>query len=551
MRAYQKDLEVGATLPLYPGMLIQFLSADVNAPIFLVEQTHDRDRNPRIVLSILNEQNNPPYSCTAVAAEEMILGRNTGFSNHDYLSKRHAKIHWSEPNFVYEHLGQNSARIILTKSDDIVTRIENTRALLNEFSQVSHQAARVQKLEESTNPFAMLMESGKEGYYPNEALRGYGFLLRAFMEVNHEILHDEDMAKLHRASDILNQLEKDTKLSKKSPEEFTANKLRELQQKGEIYLNAGFRGDEKNVGHYNVVRITRLKDGTYRHTHYDAGAESEVLRRDRGNTMVSAIVEHQIQDEAFDGFLELMGQSESLAERKSARLGKLIGAYVAKSNALYNSPEYRSAIAIIKNIVTGEPIRVVDEPGQHKGNCTTRGQRLLLKDVLGDKLAGDMYNFVSNPDNFDVSKIHNILTKKLFAYMRLAEIKKCKIPVTNALSHQISRAHIQEHTETAPDGKPIKIWCVLMPYETKEHDMEAVAINLRLAGIACAQTQKTKATYLPISGNNKTFYASSENCILIPSENMECNDVSRALIAIANSNVDIRQGERGNNQIAK
>lgn len=229
-------------------------------------------------------------------------------------------------------------------------------------------------------------EEAKVGYYTQPALQGYEAWLQAFQALDGRLSTANHEA-LGRATAILSQLRKDADILypmfKKEPSakdlaQYTQQKMTELHATGETYMLTGYSG------HFNITRIRQRSDGSYSHTLYDAGGETNVIaherdRRGQSRNIANVIEEHPI--------------------KRGTDIGELILNETKQRNVKSDSSEYARLQRQIDRALDDRIIRAVEDYSQRRGNCTTRGQRILVDDLLRDeKVSARLRDFITNDE---------------------------------------------------------------------------------------------------------------------------------------------------------
>lgn len=274
--------------------------------------------------------------------------------------------------------------------------IEHTKKVLEQWRLYALQIDQVRQLEQNT--MFISASARQQGYQTLDALRGYGQLISAFQLIGD--ISKEQKEKLSQVTNILGALEKDRAAFGKSytPEElerYSRQKREELLQKGEVYMLTGHNQ------HFNVTKITRQKDGSYTYTLYDAGHETNIVDLQNDRHVVNAVQEMKI--------------------RNDADMRKLIETALLKKSLHHQSDAYHEAKSFLESSLEEKPVRVEREYGQRRGNCTTRGQRILAADILRDpELSEKLYDFASGLNGASSKDIRQWLEHRLG---RLEEIK--------------------------------------------------------------------------------------------------------------------------------
>jgi hypothetical protein len=100
--------------------------------------------------------------------------------------------------------------------------------------------------------------------------------------------------------------------------------------------------------------------------------------------------------------------------RKGTDLRWLIETDIIKRCNAKDSDNYKNAKKYLDKALERKPDRVHVEYGQRKGNCTTRGQRIMMADIVNDApLADNFYNFTCNIEGSNAGDIHRSLERNI------------------------------------------------------------------------------------------------------------------------------------------
>jgi hypothetical protein len=266
-------------------------------------------------------------------------------------------------------------------------QIDAVQKVLTDWGNREEAVTRVRGLEKPTQRTPQAERAG--GYYPSEAVPAYHLLLKAF-ELSDTDMTDQERAKLRKVMHALDSIEpecRDRSLPSFNVNEITAQKFDELRDNGKVYIASGHRK------HFNVIKIAAASNG-YTLTLYDAGHESEIVKIKDKRAVIHAFVEKPI--------------------KPGTDIKQLIRTFVAKPQYPADSEQYRALKSIIDNAQESQIIRAMPEFAQRKGNCTTRGLRILMKEILGnDPLSDKIYNFIAGTDDGNLYDIRSRLHRRI------------------------------------------------------------------------------------------------------------------------------------------
>jgi hypothetical protein len=114
-----------------------------------------------------------------------------------------------------------------------------------------------------------------KGYNGRDALRGFRLLVDAYTALNTSLTNSQTSS-LRHFKEISSALEAEQSPRGRlySTRKRSSDKMKELQQKGEVYIVSGHKN------HFNIVRIARSRFG-HTYTLYDAGHGARAVGRDR------------------------------------------------------------------------------------------------------------------------------------------------------------------------------------------------------------------------------------------------------------------------------
>lgn len=266
--------------------------------------------------------------------------------------------------------------------------LERIERLQRELLHNREAVAAVARLEERT--MFVPEQERKVGYYENKATAGYRILVETFRATDRQLTPLQD-ARLGRVVDVMEGLNRDAEryAFRMRPElrtqqyldAYIQEKIGQLNSAGEVFVNSGHNE------HFNVVRIKRYQDGTLTYTLYDSGHETRGV-----GVRVDENGEHRTQVNAVEERRILPG----------VRPEQLLAAE-ARKWTLNANPEngdiraYQEQRALIESLTESSPIRVEVQDAQRRSNCTTRGQRIMMQDILADDgLAARVHGFITD-----------------------------------------------------------------------------------------------------------------------------------------------------------
>ena len=276
--------------------------------------------------------------------------------------------------------------------NDIDAQIARAQTVLDNWQR---SAAEINKVRELETPTQIMRDRNlpDEGYWRVQATEGYNRLLNAYKLLNEDRLSPQQNQALERAINIQNGLREDAKKYGELPqgvhaERFVEDKLHQLQTRGEIYMISG------HEAHFNITKIKMQPDGSYTYTLYDSGHESNVVRRQQDRAIVHAVREHRIQD--------------------GTDMRQFISADVLKKSSAYEGDGYKNTKSFIEGSIEHPPIRTVEDLAQRRGNCSTRGQRIMFADIVQDNaLSESMYTFLNGANGTSDADIRQAIENKL------------------------------------------------------------------------------------------------------------------------------------------
>ena len=251
--------------------------------------------------------------------------------------------------------------------------LEELRKLMRDFEFNQHALEAVIRREAADKEAQrrVVQDSGF-ALYSQTAFEGYTLLIRAYMILNAGSLSDEEKSKLTTALKILETLrqqdlssylsfkasELTDRLSKK------AYILKQLDDKGEVYIEAGFKG------HHAIIKYTKHGD-VYTRTEFNEGDGSEALSPDSNDYHV-------------------WGVNQRLAGHNELRRAIDIDV----STFYSDKPATDKITALLPKRGDKESLRTTQ---QTVGNCSTRSTRALLRHLLEQPMLGDLFELATTP----------------------------------------------------------------------------------------------------------------------------------------------------------
>ena len=364
-----------------------------------------------------------PSRISVYSDNGITLGRNTGSGRvalpHPKISSDHATIKWDRESkaFIYTSLGANHPIIRIPQvinqtivepqkqipSEEIKRQKSAIKDLKGELAKRHFNLQSVGELERHT-VYTPAYKIDK-GAHSEESLDGYALWLKAFELINHDDLSEKEskgikfctsaIEKMKEAREMIRTFEdKARRASPKSFEELrkaTPNAFNhyveevatDFEKNGTVILLSGFHH------HHAVASIYKQAGKTYL-AEYNAGGGAK--HSDKPGYVYGTYV-REIKLET--NVKELIW---NISNRKIWGKGDAIGLALEKK---------------IGDSVYPQPTHKVEVPAQHKGNCTTRSTREMLRHYLGEKLTGKIHEFVSDPERLNKLDMIDALNAKL------------------------------------------------------------------------------------------------------------------------------------------
>lgn len=425
-----RDQENPGPFPITDGMQFQF---HPHLPTYTAEIKRGKltlisndPSNTRMPATIEIDRHNPK-----------IFGRNLSSNvilHHTELSNKHAEIGWdaSENGYMYTPLGKIPPTILLApvmKEIDhlppfslppqaAAAQLDELNALIAKAEVYAGEMSIVQHFEEATIVAPL---HRPDGWNTEDAQAGYNMWLRVYEMLYREQLQPDESRALLTAAERIEVIGKDraelrdienyerpqggwgnAKLEAvfdNSPrdnevKEYIAGKVAQFEKEGRVFLPSGCRG------HHAIAQM-RVENGERLVTIYNAG----LFAREAGPDRVYGTEEHRMQASASP---ELM--LRILTEQKL-----IAGLY---------SPFTLALDEAFKNMTHPEIVHGHIVSPQHKGNCTTRSTREMLRDTLPPQLFENLHHLVSDPNKLSADDMLDALHAKRDKFMHIAGVSK-------------------------------------------------------------------------------------------------------------------------------
>ncbi len=333
------------------------------------------------------------------------------YASHEQFSvyKHQISQETTPPNIDTPRSGDQYLRLV----DDEIAKAKSVLENWND------SAEEIQEVRQQERPTQIIMHNEdllNRGYYAGQATEGYNRLLSAF-----KLLHEDDLLPaqnkaLERALEVQDNLRKDAAIYGDRPTGEGANryldsKMDQLAKTGETYMVSGHKS------HFNVTRIQKQTDGSYTYTLYDSGHETQVVGKQDGRLMANAVREHVI--------------------KPNADIRSLIEADMQKRSSDSAGSEYKQSKNFIEGSLKQPPVRTVEEFAQRRGNCTTRGQRIMVSDIVQDnQLSEKIYNFLNGANGTSDADIKHAIENRIEELEKIRDEGQRVIPI--AAERQLS-----------------------------------------------------------------------------------------------------------------
>jgi|GEM_PF-3680765 len=476
----EEEIKAETEVLLRPGMTVKLLPDAhnvVTVPTYQVK-TAVSGVKPQLELEMIGDTMRYSAAATRVKLEGKDASRNIGSLedpaivsvNHPLISRFHASLYYdtNQNSWIYNtvqqppvvgvgnqflaDMGDVGRRVAGTKPDDARNEITEIDALIDDMQKdrdgrknVLELMKKVQGLEMAT--IDTKPEDRERGGRTVDSQRGYRNWLHAYKLLYKEDIAAVDMAGLDKAMKAMNTMEQDRivlediesystgmfpKLTKSEPYEILKavrktgyNKdMSELVERQVAPLNS--KPPESSVvvsgfrGHHTVTKIDKDSKG-YLVTTYNTGAELKYA--DDGENALSKYSRHLNKSVKIEDFVRL------LDERKVRHQAQ------GDSDKIHNAIESSLGKIEVSEVA----------PPQHKGNCTTRSTREMLKDMIAPERFAHLHRHVSNPDVCDPADILAALQMRRDALAAIAPVVRPKTQVDWAQSVSDYRASDASH----------------------------------------------------------------------------------------------------------
>jgi hypothetical protein len=452
------EVDMKFEIPLRPGMTIQLhpqipaytVKTAIGGPtpqLELVMEGDNRgfDKASRIVMRGKDTNKSIGY----VAGNDVVLCKGG-------ISRLHANLAWDEnlQSWSYGNImgktkpvvtiGNQFLRDIDHNLDQISCspaqakeQIQEIDGLISTWQRDRHLMDNVQKLELHTVVTPEWERS--KGAYTEESQRGYQNWLHAYQLLYNEQMDNKEIEAIKTARQAMARMEEDRKTLREDvepmrspPIDSDGKNLKTLlkeckgdhcrdkydkvlyHSRDEILRGLGQKQVEPLMekppqpsiivsgfkGHHTVTKIEKDAKG-YMVTTYNAGAGAKDCPDQSGNIM-GMYQQHLKSGVDIEDFIRLL--NERKVRSMVANGGYQVEA--ALENALGPVEKYRS------------------ESPQHKGNCTTRSTREMLKDMLAPERFVHLHRHVSNPEVCDPAEVLAALQMRRGALDKIQHVEK-------------------------------------------------------------------------------------------------------------------------------
>jgi hypothetical protein len=423
-----------------PSIKVQMPAPNISSPaVIAVQKEHSPERNspsietqryappPNRTTIALPQEPSPNISSPNMAARDQQPVVTPSPHANKITRKAPFRIDGGAINKAKE---EEKIRKNILKIDDVINKIKMSAKKIQD----------TRKLEADTM-FTPADEIDK-GAIEENSLYSYGILLQSFMLLNIDKLKDDEIEAITKNIKIIWELQKDRnelRLIEQNPayqfslkreyvpshknfytyskdlDAFAARKYREFEQNGETYTIGGVRRHFEVIKYAKVEFPKNSKNFDPHQTTYNSGLEAEFLAR--GLDLVKGTLEKKIKNNTPQKITDLMrtNAEKKIHEHEDTQIDKANHRVLKQEADSYLGQEVRSRLV----------------PQQHKGNCTTRSLREMLRDNLSEKhpqLFKDIHKFISKPfDNDSIDLIGYLVEKKT----QLEE----RLPSTPNLNH--------------------------------------------------------------------------------------------------------------------
>jgi hypothetical protein len=376
---------------------------------------------PELILKLEGKANSAPaeFKVERVNGKRKIILRDedSHFSNFPEISdKQHATIIFSKnkQKFVYTHGSPTidavieSAQKTPRTQDEISKDIADIDSLIKIINPDKLKIAK--KLEHAT--FITPKEERKNGGKSEESLNSYATLLEGYLLLNRNILTQKGVEQLEENIQIIRELEEDRiflREIEQNPKhqkdihgvydknkragysynddlnKLINKKYAALEKSGKTHTVIGIRG------HHEIAKYSKLgsngNPGHHQTTH-NSGFEARQAPTNPTHGKVMGTAEEPIKDSSERGIKDLM----------RTNFEKKIREYNPEKPNPIQSKNYQ-VLTKEASAFLGKIVRYNEVDEQHKGNCTTRSTREMLRDNLDRQLFKSVYDFVATPEN--------------------------------------------------------------------------------------------------------------------------------------------------------
>lgn len=444
-------VKAGESIKLEHGMKLKFVAAETLCATYKIKiVSNSLIQDSQLIL--LRVDNNPSYpEKITINTNEFLLGRSPDnvFAKLGIISRQHAVIKRMNGEFIYEHKGQNAALIIPAAKNRLTTLLHTVQINLNLLEFTSN-------LEKDSGeiPAYEIAIGGKT----ENALISFILFLKSYRYLNFSQLQkSNELVIFEKLITVLKQLKKQrielrkiqtndtykydllkynvSETNTYSYHECLRGFVKQLYEKllasenKEIFLLGG-------TGDHHAIHKLYINQQTGR-SHlitYNAGLDAvEVENTDN-----------------------VMGIHETLLKNGTDIENFLFTLYEKKLRGSLSgtSPIYKILREELNSHLESDIVRYRICPKQHRGNCTTRSIREMLRDNLSESTFNQLANFIRMPRQIlaELQSLHRSPDKQIINITE-DNPKKCRLLSISDEIFFASNKSCKYRTEDTPSGE--------------------------------------------------------------------------------------------------
>jgi hypothetical protein len=479
------EIPIETEVLLRPGMTVKLVSDHPglpDVPTYLVKNANSGIK-PELELEMLGDSKR--YGKAAqikITGKDSIknIGNITDDAvvnvNHPRISRFHATLYFdeSQKSWVYNTLQEppiigignqflnrmgdmpkrvagttpNDARREIAEIDALIDNMQNNKGSMQNALELMKKVQHLELATVFTKP-----EDIHHGGRTTDSQRGYRNWLHAYKLLYKEDISAADMKGLNLAMDAMNKMAEEREIIA-DIESYAASYFPRLTSAKPADILKACRESQYNCdmnelvngqlaplekippeatiiasgfrGHHTVTKIEKDDKG-YLVTTYNTGAE--LIYADDGENALSKYSRHLNKDVKIEDFVRLID------ERKVRRQ--------------YQADSDKIDTAIQSMVGKIEVFEIA--PPQHKGNCTTRSTREMLRDMIAPERFAHLHRHVSNPDLCNPADILAALQMRRDALALIAPMER---PQSQAdWSQSVSDFRASERSHAPEPGK--------------------------------------------------------------------------------------------------